>query len=349
MTVLKCVMPWKAFFMDEHNGKIFILPCCANWVKKNYGALDSHASIEEIWNSEEAQEIRQLIIEERMDEICSSECPWLASNRFNENNLIIINGPKEFVENQKLNNEEIKQRSVFLKSKPMFMRIIPTLKCNLKCRMCFQDHTRQANLGEQFYCDLENYYKYLYEIWLQGGEVLFTNRELFRVVNDKFKKNENLHLSLTTNGTLLTTEEYELFKQIQINYVTISLNAATRETYRLITNKDYFEKVIKNIKKLNELSINHPIKNFSLYLSFVIIKSNYHELLDFVNLCNKLEVKFRLLPVFGNRNNENIFKNPDILAYVIKKLENAEKVTKNDSINEIKWIRDSLQRRETKL
>ena len=99
---LKCVMPWKALYMDEYQGQIVALPCCLSWIRRNYGRVGS-ARLQDLWNSPEAQNIRRLLSSGRQHEVCQPNCPYFISGDYGEGALRIIDGPSEFVANQELN------------------------------------------------------------------------------------------------------------------------------------------------------------------------------------------------------------------------------------------------------
>ena len=342
---LRCILPWKALFMDERDGCLSALPCCANWINRNYGQINGNTSLADLWNSRGAQEIRRLMVERRQSELCASDCPWLVSGRFSENSINIIPGPPEFEKNQLLNNVEIRGRQTFLKSKPMAIRVIPALRCNLRCRMCHQDHNTDLRLPETFMADLRKIGPYIYDYQLHGGEVLISRRLHEWANPDWFAENPHMLLSLVTNATKVPKQTWEILQRVRINYITVSINAATGETYRYVTEADLFDNVIRNTTVLRDLGRSHKLSRFNVYLSFVIMRSNYHEVSDFVRLANRLEVPFRLLLVTGDRKGESIYTDPPILREVLAAVDQAEHLAPENSRSEISRVQESLRRK----
>ena len=302
---LACIMPWKAFFMDHFDGELRILPCCADWITSHFGEITQESTVESLWNSPQAQEIRYLLNTGRQAEICSPDCHWLNSGRYGEENLRILEGPATFVDNQKLNNREIRERKLVLESRPMVLRIIPTLRCNSNCRMCYQDHKMALHLPELFKNNVSELFPYLYDYQLHGGEVLIAKDFPDWVAPEQFAANPQLRLSLITNGTVIPDRARQVLEQVRINYITVSLNAATRGTYRYVTQIDFFDRVLSNVVYLRDLGRSHRVADFPVYLSFVIMRSTYRELPDFVRLANRLGVPFHLLLIVGNRSGES--------------------------------------------
>jgi sulfatase maturation enzyme AslB (radical SAM superfamily) len=337
-----CTIPWKALFLDERDGCLSALPCCASWINRSYGVVEEGVSLLELWNGPGAIEIRRLIAEGKQNEICAADCPWLFSGRFAEDVVGIIPGPLEFEENQRLNNQEISERNTILKSLPMAVRVIPTLQCNLKCRMCYQDHQAEIHLPETFLTDVHKLGKYIYEYSLHGGEV-FISKQFSQWADPKwFAENPQMLLSVITNATKIPKQTWDVLECLRVNHITISLNAAKRETYQYITGSDLFDEVLRNVIALRELSHLHTLRKYQVFLSFVIMRSNYQELPAFANLANQLELPFKLLLVTGDRNGESIYTHPSIIKDILNNLDEAQKIASEKSHPEINQVRESL-------
>ena len=340
---LQCVLPWKALFMDERDSRISALPCCANWIKRSYGAIDENSSIDGVWNGAGAQEIRRLMIEGRQDELCAPDCPWLASGRFSEDQLRVIPGPPEFEENQRLNNLEISERRTVLASRPMLLRLIPTLRCNLRCRMCLQEHDKDVPLPEWFMGGIRALGPFIYDYQLHGGEVLVAGRLGEWAAPDWLARYPQILLSLVTNATVVPDRAWDILRTARINYITVSINAATRDTYRHMAGADLFDDVIGNVVKLRDLGRSHKERKFVVYISYVIARSNSHEVADFVQLANLLDVPFRLLLVVGDHQGESIYTSPPILSNVLDSVRRAEAFAQEESLPEVVRVRESLE------
>jgi molybdenum cofactor biosynthesis enzyme MoaA len=335
---LQCIMPWKALFMDELDGKIMALPCCLSWIQADFGRIGTSKFID-LWNSEGAQRIRYLIAKGRQAEICDRFCTYLQSGNHSESAIRLINGPQMFMENQLLNNEEIKKRQTILNSMPMFLKVLPTLRCNNRCTMCFQNHYDDIDVGPSFWQEIEAVLPYLYEITFQGGEVTLDRgfREFLRSKALRF--NSHVNISLISNGTVLDDDLYESLKENRLNYIIISINAATRKTYEKITKNDFFERVINNVERLYSLSELHPIKHFEIIVSFVVMRSNYRELPQFMRLAKQLGAKVQLLNVIGNREGEDVFIRKDLHNDLLYILTEASKVAQESALHQIERIR----------
>lgn len=337
-TILPCVMPWKALHMDEYNGKIFALPCCLSWVKKSYGVVGS-APLQELWNSESAQHIRQLIVDGRQHEICSEHCSYWMSGRYGETALRIVDGSPEFIENQRINLMEIQQRKSVLRSMPMLLKVVPTLHCNLRCSMCFQSNYNANILDKDIWKEIKQLLPYTHEITFQGGEVTL-DKDFRKFINSvELRLHSHINISLITNGTILDKRLLEGLSKVKLNYIVVSLNAATQETYTRITGKNFFNRVVGNLHRLSELTRHHPQGNFTLYTSFVVMRSNFHELPQFLKLSSDLGAEVQLLNVIGNRNGEDIFVQTDQHKALRHTLDHASCISTGIAKTQVERIR----------
>ncbi|MFZ4857819.1 MAG: radical SAM protein [Desulfuromonadaceae bacterium] len=339
---LTCVMPWKALCMDESQGRIVALPCCLSWIRHDYGTVGI-GPLHELWNSDGAQFIRERIATGHQNEVCDRNCPFLISGSYGESALRIVDGSAEFVANQKLNLQEIAERRVVLRSKPMLVKVMPSLQCNLDCTMCFQEHGRDAEMSKQDWQDVEQLLPFVRELTFQGGEA---------TLNPQFRKflgtlssqlYPQLRISLITNGTVFDKPLTHMLSRLLLNSVIVSLNAATRVTYAGIAGKDLFARVMENLRGWIDLSRNHPLGRFELFLSFVVMRSNFHELTQFLQLSERLGVPVQLLPVIGDRNGEDLFVRDDKHRELELVLDEAGAIASAEAGVQVERIRDILR------
>lgn len=344
---LGCVMPWKALYMDECDGRVAALPCCLSWIWSDYGTVGS-APLEELWNSESAQRIRELIATGRQHEICDTHCLYWMSGRYSESALRIVDGPPEFVANQELNLVEVRERRTVLRSRPMLLKVLPTLRCNIRCSMCFQDHYGTVDLGENFWGELEQQLPYLHEITFQGGEVTL-DRGFRRFLDSAIlRTHPHVRISLITNGTVLDEGLLRALGRVRLNYVIVSLNAATRETYLGVAKKDLFDRVIDNLRTWVELGARHCLGRFPVYASFVVMRSNFRELPVFIRLAEELGAEVQLLHVIGDREGEDIFVRTDQHTALHGVLAKAEDIASGAAKEHVARIRKILEAHEAR-
>src|SRR4030042_4263969 len=82
------------------------------------------------------------------------------------------------IEEQRLMQRARKFIRTGLTPLPDMVMFEPTQRCNLNCRMCFQDHglmARQRELTPDQIADFFDRYPYLKKVTLIGGEIFFSS------------------------------------------------------------------------------------------------------------------------------------------------------------------------------
>lgn len=110
-------------------------------------------------------------------------------------------------------------------------------------------------------------------------------------------------LEMTTNGQILTDRNIEKLLGRNINLY-ISLDAANAETYAKLRN-DKFDRILKNLRRLIRAKGGKSGLP-RVFLVFMPMKVNQHELEDFVRLCADLEVDRLILRPLNSYENSNL-------------------------------------------
>ncbi|MEP1034826.1 GTP 3',8-cyclase MoaA [Ekhidna sp.] len=182
-----------------------------------------------------------------------------------------------------------------------YLRISLTDRCNLRCFYCMPEEGIEL-MEKPSIMTLEEIIRIsktfvdlgVDTIRLTGGEPLvrkgfdFLAREL---------TNLGVALKLTTNGILLD-QHYDLFEEIGLNKINISLDTLDKAKNAFITKRDYYDRIMKNIRE-------GIAKGFQIKLNVVLIKDvNDKEINDFIALTKdqNIDVKFiEFMPFKGNK------------------------------------------------
>ncbi len=131
-------------------------------------------------------------------------------------------------------------------------------------------------------------------IRLTGGEPLV--RKNFEYLVRELTK-LNITLKLTTNGILLD-KYYDLFEEIGLKKINVSLDSLDKAKNAFITKRDYYDRIMQNIQ--DGIS-----RGFQIKLNVVLIKGvNEKEIKDFIALTKdkNVVVKFiEFMPFKGNK------------------------------------------------
>ena len=187
-----------------------------------------------------------------------------------------------------LNQKETQSRKELLCSWPVNVNLPINSKCNLGCIFCKPTRDKaDPSVKEPSFESLLKYvspikYASNVSVYSWGEPLLHASYYKFLQFLDNHYPGLTIHIS--TNSILLTQKWIKrlmsLNNSIEIN---ISLNAATRKTYLLLSKKDKFNKVTKNMRLLaNERKKNKS--DLSVSLSYVMMKQNINEFPMFIAL-----------------------------------------------------------------
>ncbi len=225
-----------------------------------------------------------------------------------------------FFKNKILNENEISQKKIILKSKPRGMIVNLTTKCNLKCRMC-RVQKFSWEIPRETVSEITEYFPYLeYLSWL-GGEVFLS--DYFEELFEKAASYPNIRQDITTNGLFIDERWAERLVKANVNLI-FSIDGVTKETYEYIRREAKFEDLLKSIDMVNKYKKryhNISINNIFTIINFVVMKSNYREMEQVVDFAKKNKFDaIAFLPILAETSSENIFyyNDPEALGYIKK-------------------------------
>lgn len=250
-------------------------------------------------------------------------------------------------ENRELNNKEFLQGKTILKSYPLRLGIDIEGRCNFKpsCVYCNFDKDKlqegefaNVNFNKETLKELGPFFQNSKQLTNCSIGEPFLSKDIINLL-ETFEK-EGKYLEMSTNGLLLNKRNRDALLGKNISLY-ISLDAATKETFAKLRNQ-YFEKIIDNVRKLSKEK-----QKFNglprIYMVFMPMKVNLHELEGFVKLCADLKVDKMILRSLvyehqylkTKRNgHEFVYKN-EILSYdtLQNVYEKAKKFAKKYRIN----------------
>lgn len=171
---------------------------------------------------------------------------------------------------------------------PSLIILGSTTKCNLNCVICDRANTLPIDLELENVRKIKKVLENACDINLTGyGEPLL-NKNLKPIIEYIYSINNRTNLiSIVTNGTLLN-EEFGALVNGRINNITISLNAATEDTYKRDMKNAKLSNVIGKIK--NFMSTLDEDSRSRILLSFVAHSQNYSEIPNFLDLAHEIGI-----------------------------------------------------------
>jgi len=195
--------------------------------------------------------------------------------------------------NERLNYWEKYYLVEILKSFPVHIELPTGERCNVQCVFCLDRSDEQKNKYTDFtfaevkkmaellplrFCSTLNLYSW--------GEPFFNKdyEQIFDYITNNFP---GICISISTNGTLLNGKWAEKLISHGNIMLNVSLNAASRETYKRVMQRDLFEAVRENINRLVSMKRETGADKLIISLSFVAIKDNIDELPLFIELAHR--------------------------------------------------------------
>ncbi|MEB3312092.1 MAG: radical SAM protein [Snowella sp.] len=183
---------------------------------------------------------------------------------------------------------------------PQVIRLDLSTHCQLKCPSC---PTAQGIIKEQLgagFVSLENFKKIIADnpevmsIELSNwGEVLL-NPQLPQMLEYAYQKNVLINIG---NGTNLNTAKPEVLESLvkyQVRVITCAIDGASQETYVRYRIGGNFERVIENIKIINQFKKQYKTDFPILLWQFVAFGHNEHEIQKARQLAQQLNMEFYL-------------------------------------------------------
>jgi len=229
-----------------------------------------------------------------------------------------------FQKNRILNRLEYVTKRTVLSSYPLDLLAVLTDKCNLDCGMCFKKSGWE--IPERTADEIIGLMPYLEQVEWMGGEAFLSGQ--FKRLFEAAAHHPRLKQDVTTNGLLLDDAWIGRFLGTRTE-IRISLESVRKDAYERIRRGARFEQLVENLSHISELrkgGLDYPRKNpfdrTPLALNFIVMRSNYKELLDVVEFAAKYGAgRINFLRLNDNEGNatfeeEYIEKDPGITAYL---------------------------------
>ena len=180
-----------------------------------------------------------------------------------------------------------------LSGKPVALSIEPTNDCNLHCPECLTGNGKLARKKGKISQDdfkqiINQVYKELCYLLLYFQGEPFLHPRFIDFI--RYAKSKGIFVASSTNGHFLTETNAKEIIQSKLDFLIISLDGITQESYQKYRKGGNFSQVISGIKTLvrvkKELNINYPL----IELQFIAFQHNEREIAQFKELGKELGV-----------------------------------------------------------
>jgi MoaA/NifB/PqqE/SkfB family radical SAM enzyme len=202
----------------------------------------------------------------------------------------------------------IRHGDVILGFGPSSLNLMMIDACNSQCIMCGKDYKTNGSGDFLSFEDIKKIYSQLnmrqvVDVIYGGGGEPFLNKDLAHIAAYTHEHYPVIQHTVITNFLAWKPAVVKSLLDSRVHFL-ISVNAASKDTFRNISGVNLFEKVIANIKKL--VSLRHEMKApVGIAMSMVLMKQNIGELSDFITLADELgvdEVKTLYVRIYPESN-----------------------------------------------
>jgi radical SAM protein with 4Fe4S-binding SPASM domain len=246
-------------------------------------------SMQEIWNSDKANELRQHMRNYDLSHGCAV-CEFDVKLR-------------AFDQVQARHFDPRPRHASY----PTMMEFLISNKCNLECVMCSGEYSNLIRKNRDhlpplpfpydsaFLKQLEEFIPHLHEARFSGSGEAFLidmNYDIWEMI---IRLNPKCVMTIQTNGTVLTDRAKDILRRGNFQ-IGVSLDSLKKETYEAVRLNAKFEKVIENVEYFSNYCTE---SNNYFMLALCVMRDNWHELPAFVTYCNKMKAAMVLHKVWS--------------------------------------------------
>jgi MoaA/NifB/PqqE/SkfB family radical SAM enzyme len=176
-------------------------------------------------------------------------------------------------------------------NEPVCLYLETTNRCNLLCNTCprtYEQLEPEADMSWELFTSLVDQYPNIVRVVLHGiGEPMLVKDLAQRV---QYLKDRGIYVLFNTNGTLLTEANGRALIEAGLDELRVSLDAAESEVFQMVRGKDFFDKIVANVKNFTRMQreLNAPKPRVSLWLTG--LRETVDQLPNFVRLAHSIGV-----------------------------------------------------------
>jgi MoaA/NifB/PqqE/SkfB family radical SAM enzyme len=171
--------------------------------------------------------------------------------------------------------------------------------CQLRCPICpTGTGLNKAGIIGWGYLKFENFKKFvdlnpnIKNIELSNYGEIFLNPDLKKIIEYAYSKKIRLTAANGVNLNTVSEDVLESLVKYNLRFMTVSIDGATNDTYKIYRIGGNLEKVIENVKIINRFKKKYNSKFPKLAWQFVIMGHNEHELPAAKKLAEGLDMIF---------------------------------------------------------
>ena len=175
---------------------------------------------------------------------------------------------------------------------PVCLYLETTNRCNLLCTTCprtYADLEPPADMSWELFRHIVDQMPNIARVVLHGvGEPMLV-KELPRMI--RYLKDRGAYVLFNTNGTVLTPKKGRELSEAGLDELRVSLDAADAATFLQIRGRDYFSRIVRNVRTFTEMQTREGLQRPQVSLWLTGLKETIAQLPDFVRIAHAIGVK----------------------------------------------------------
>ena len=258
-----CARPFEAIHLDP-NGNVRV----CSWTDATIGNLLENTA-DEIWHSEKAEMVRELIKNQSFEFCRSVSCPCIENSEL-----------------EWLDDAEFAKRCT-VSEMPKHVNAAYDFMCNHSCPSCrsevFKPDKEYLEKTEEVSKKAVVLLNNADSFSTDGNGDLFASTSVIRMLQETNPKNPECRVTLETNGVLFTPENWEKIKHLAKHHLTVVVtpNSYEKDTYKYLSGgHDNVKKLKENLLFMKYLREKGDLNHLSI--SIVVQDRNFRELPSFI-------------------------------------------------------------------
>jgi MoaA/NifB/PqqE/SkfB family radical SAM enzyme len=183
-------------------------------------------------------------------------------------------------------------RSEFAAHGPVCLYLETTNRCNLLCTTCprtYEELEPPADMSWELFTSIVDQVPKIERAVLHGvGEPMLV-RNLPRMV--RYLKDRGTYVLFNTNGTVLNQKNGRALIEAGLDELRVSLDASNAASYRAVRGKDYFNRILRNVRVFRELQQREGFDRPRVSAWLTGLKETIAELPEFVKIAAEIGVR----------------------------------------------------------
>ncbi len=188
--------------------------------------------------------------------------------------------------------ERIEARASAARQDPICIYLETTNRCNLLCTTCprtYEELEPPADMSWDLFRRIVDQLPRIERAVLHGvGEPMLVKRLPDMV---RYLKDRGTYVLFNTNGTVLNEKNGRALIDARLDELRVSLDAANAQSYQAVRGKNYFNRILKNVRAFRALQERLGCERPRVSAWLTGLKETIAELPDFVRVAAEIGVK----------------------------------------------------------